>query len=393
MIVIGGGASGFFAAINIAKKNPSASVVILEKTKKLLSKVRVSGGGRCNVTHACFEPKELSTNYPRGQKELLGPFNHFSTGDVIAWFSERGIELKMEADGRMFPVSNSSETIIQCFLTEAEKYGVKIWQDAEVNSIKTTSPFEIGLKNGKSLQADSVVIASGGSPKISHYQLLEELGHQIEKPIPSLFTFNLKKHESNELMGLAVDATVSISGTKFEEYGPVLFTHWGMSGPAILKLSSRAAKLLFEKSYQFEYKVEWLAGASEFIDECRKSSGSKKVLSTKPETIPNRLWVYLIYRSSISQTKNWADLSKLEITYLKQVLDSDTYNANGKTTFKEEFVTSGGVSLRDINMKTLESKLVPNIYLCGEVLNIDAITGGFNFQAAWTTAWLISENI
>lgn len=393
VVVIGGGASGFFAAINIANKNPTYEVIILEKSNKVLSKVRVSGGGRCNVTHACFEPKELSINYPRGQRELLGPFNYFSTGDTISWFSERGIELKIEEDGRMFPISNSSETIIDCFTNEAKNLGVKVWLNSDVKEITKESEFQIVLKSGKKLKSDLLIIATGGFPKEKSYDFIKELGHTIESPIPSLFTFNLPKHESNKLMGLSSCATVKIFDTKYEEYGPVLFTHWGMSGPAILKLSAKAAKLLFQKSYQFKYSVEWMPNAEYFINLNRKKNPGKKLLNSKPVDISARLWTYFIERAQISRVKNWADLNKKEIENLTNTLENDVYEANGKTTFKEEFVTAGGIKLNEVNMKTMESKKIPQLYFCGEVLNIDAVTGGFNFQAAWTTAWLISEHL
>ncbi len=393
VVVIGGGASGFFAAINIANKNPTYEVIILEKSNKVLSKVRVSGGGRCNVTHACFEPKELSINYPRGQRELLGPFNYFSTGDTISWFSERGIELKIEEDGRMFPISNSSETIIDCFTNEAKNLGVKVWLNSDVKEITKESEFQIVLKSGKKLKSDLLIIATGGFPKEKSYDFIKELGHTIESPIPSLFTFNLPKHESNKLMGLSSFATVKIFDTKYKEYGPVLFTHWGMSGPAILKLSAKAAKLLFQKSYQFKYSVEWMPNAEYFLNLNRKKNPSKKLLNSKPVDISARLWTYFIERAQISRVKNWADLNKKEIENLTNTLENDVYEANGKTTFKEEFVTAGGIKLNEVNMKTMESKKIPQLYFCGEVLNIDAVTGGFNFQAAWTTAWLISEHL
>jgi predicted Rossmann fold flavoprotein len=393
ILVIGGGASGFFSALNIAEKHPNYEVVILGKSNKLLSKLRVSGGGRCNVTHACFVSKELVDNYPRGNKELLGPFHHFSTGDVIEWFANRDVELKIEEDGRIFPVSDSSETIIQCFMNQANKFGVKLKLNSGVEKIEKKENFILTLSDGQSLESDSVVVAMGGNPKLKHYEFLHELGHQIEKPIPSLFTFNLPKHRSNQLMGLAVDACVKIIGTEFEEYGPVLFTHWGMSGPGILKLSSRAAIYLYNKSYQFDYEVEWVANGLEFIIESRKSHASKKISKIKPENIPARLWTYLLDRSGVRLDKNWADLSKVEIAQLQDCLERDLYHANGKTTFKEEFVTSGGVNLKDINMKTMESKNVPSLFFCGEVINVDAVTGGFNFQAAWTSGWLVSENI
>ena len=393
VVVIGGGAAGYFSAINIADKAANVKVVILEKTTKTLSKVKVSGGGRCNVTHACFVPKELSKYYPRGERELLGPFHTFMTGDTIAWFSERGVELKMEDDGRMFPVSNSSQTIIDCFQKEVKRLGIEVQLSTEVQKIqKVDEAFRLMTNHGK-LQADYVVLAVGGNSKLKHYQWISELGHTIVNPIPSLFTFNLKKHASNQLMGLALNATVKIVGTKHEEYGPVLFTHWGMSGPGILKLSAKAAQLLFNQSYQFNYEVEWMPNAEELVADLRRSKASAQLANTKIESFPNRFWMYLLTKGNIDSKKRWADLNKLEIEKLIQLLSKDDYTANGKTTFKEEFVTAGGVSLNDINVKTMESKKIPGIYFAGEVMDIDGITGGFNFQAAWTTAFIVSRSI
>ena len=393
VVVIGGGAAGYFSAINIADKAANVKVVILEKTTKTLSKVKVSGGGRCNVTHACFVPKEFSKYYPRGERELLGPFHTFMTGDTIAWFSERGVELKMEDDGRMFPVSNSSQTIIDCFQKEVKRLGIEVQLSAEVQKIqKVDEAFRLMTNHGK-LQADYVVLAVGGNSKLKHYQWISELGHTIVNPIPSLFTFNLKKHASNQLMGLALNATVKIVGTKHEEYGPLLITHWGMSGPGILKLSAKAAQLLFNQSYQFNYEVEWMPNAEELVANLRRSKASAQLANTKIEGFPNRFWMYLLTKGNIDSKKRWADLNKLEIEKLIQLLSKDDYTANGKTTFKEEFVTCGGVELKEVHMKTMESKLVENLFFSGEVLNIDGFTGGFNFQAAWTGGFLVADAI
>ncbi len=393
VVVIGGGAAGYFSAINIAEMAKDVEVVILEKTTKTLSKVKVSGGGRCNVTHACFVPKELSKFYPRGEKELLGPFHTFMTGDTIAWFSERGVELKMEEDGRMFPVSNSSQTIINCFQKEVDKHGIKVQLSTEVSQVQRKQDrFEVVTNKGK-LQADYVVLAVGGNSKLKHYEWIAGLGHTIVNPIPSLFTFNLKNHTSNQLMGLALNANVRIVGTKYEEYGLVLFTHWGMSGPGILKLSAKAAQYLFDKSYQFKYEVEWIANGDEVVHSFRKSKASTQLSNTKIEGFPSRFWEYLLAKGNIDSKKRWADLNKAEIEKLIQLLSKDDYIANGKTTFKEEFVTSGGVQLKEVNMKTMESKLIPNLYFSGEVLNIDGFTGGFNFQAAWTGGFMVANAI
>ena len=393
VVIIGGGAAGFFTAVNIADKVEDAEVIILEKTSKLLSKVKVSGGGRCNVTHGCFVPKELIENYPRGKKELLGPFHTFMTGDTLEWFSNKGVDIVMEEDGRMFPASNSSQTIINCFLSEVKRLGIKIIQNCTVLEIVKKEKLNIVTDKKSVFEADFVVASNGGHPKLKHYQLFENLGHSIISPIPSLFTFNLPKHSSNKLMGLAIPATVKIIGTKLEAYGPLLFTHWGMSGPGILKLSSLAADFLYKKSYQFNYQVTWLDNAEEFVVSCRKKLAKQKVKNIKIEGFPNRFLQYLLERSEIDISKNWADLSKAEIEALIMVLEFDKYTANGKTTFKEEFVTCGGIDLKEVNMKTLESKKVDNLFFSGEILNIDAVTGGFNFQAAWTTGFLVASEI
>lgn len=393
VVIIGGGAAGIFSAINLASRLSGKEILVLEKSNKLLTKVKVSGGGRCNVTHACFDPKELARFYPRGQKELMGPFHHFYTADTISWFAERGVELKVEEDGRMFPTSDSSQTIINCFLSEIKKNGITIWQDAEVVRISKSTNFEITLKSGQKIRAENIVVATGGHNKVKHYQFIEALGHQIVSPIPSLFTFNLKSHESNKLMGVSQEAKVKLVGTQWEEFGPVLFTHWGMSGPAILKLSAKGAKYLHKQNYQFNIEVSWLENAEEFILENRKQASSYKIGQKKPEAFSKRFWEYLIKRANISNNLNWADLNKTDIKRLIKVLENDLYQANGKTTFKEEFVTCGGVELKEIEMKTMESKIVKGLYFCGEVVNIDALTGGFNFQAAWTTAWLAANNI
>ncbi|MAY83096.1 MAG: aminoacetone oxidase family FAD-binding enzyme [Flavobacteriales bacterium] len=393
VVIVGGGAAGFFAALNLADGIPGTEILILEKSNKLLSKVKVSGGGRCNVTHACFEQKELSKYYPRGEKELLGPFHRFYTSDTIGWFADRDIELKVEEDGRMFPSTDSSQTIIDCFLNEAENRGISIWKQAEVKSVRRTDRFEISLADGKVISSDYLIIAAGGHPKKKAYEWIEKLGHQIKDPIPSLFTFNLPKHPSNELMGLSQQANIKILGTNEEAYGPLLFTHWGMSGPAVLKLSARAADYLHSKNYKFKFEVEWLPNAGDFINEQRKHAANKQVNLLKPEEFSKRFWAYLLDRAGIAEKLNWADLNKQQLMKLEEVLEKDLYHAEGKTTFKEEFVTCGGVDLKGIDMKTMESKKVKGLYFAGEVINVDGLTGGFNFQAAWTTGFIAASAI
>lgn len=393
VIVIGGGAAGFFVAINIKEQRPDLSVLILEKTQNLLSKVKISGGGRCNVTHACFDHKELTSNYPRGEKELLGPFHKFYTGDTIAWFQDKGIELKTEDDGRMFPITNQSSTIVNCFLEAANSLGVNIKLQSEVVKIEKGKRFNVLLKDNSVFKSSKLVFASGGHPKMKHYASLKDIGHHIIPPIPSLFTFNLKPHVAQDLMGLSANVTVKIKAANHEEYGPLLFTHWGFSGPAILKLSAKAARFLHSKNYQFDFEISWLSNALDFISNQRKNQASKSVLKSKAEDMPKRLWLYILKRAAVNAHKNWADLTKTEIENLIHTLEHDLYQVNGKTTFKEEFVTCGGVDLKEINMKTMESKLIAGLYFSGEVINVDALTGGFNFQAAWTTAWLAAEAI
>jgi len=398
VIIIGGGAAGIFAAINIGAANPDLKVVVLEKTTKLLSKVKVSGGGRCNVTHACFDPKELVKFYPRGEKELRGPFHQFQPGDTIAWFAERGVELKIEDDGRMFPVTNSSQTIIDCFLAEIEKYNIDIRFQSSVESInKVNDEFEIQLTNG-ALKCDNLIIATGGFHKAKGYDFMKNLNHTIIDPNPSLFTFNLPKNDLLTLQGLVANVDVKIIGSKFSESGPLLVTHWGVSGPGILKLSSWAARFLNEKNYEFDFIINWLPNQSEdnlkdLFASYKQNFGNKKVFNQMEIDIPKKLKHFLMDKAGISSDIKWADTNKKQINKLIQFLTADIYPSKGKTTFKQEFVSCGGVELSEVNFKTMESKQTPNLYFAGEVLNIDALTGGFNFQNAWTTSWIAAQDI
>lgn len=397
-IIVGGGAAGIFAAINIAAKNPQHKIVVLEKSQNLLSKVKVSGGGRCNVTHACFEPKELIKFYPRGNKELLGPFHQFQPGDTVAWFAEKGIELKIEDDGRMFPITDNSQTIIDCFLAEIDKYNIEVKFQSKVENItKTENTFTVDVGEN-SMTSRNVIITTGGFNKIEAYQFITNLAHTIIPPNPSLFTFNLPKNDILELQGLVSNVEVKILGSKFIEQGPLLITHWGMSGPAVLKLSSWGARFLNEKNYEFDFSVNWLPEHNnesiiELINQHKQEFGSKKVINQFDVDIPKKLKFYLLQKAGISNDLNWADVSKQHINKLAELLIRSIYHSKGKTTFKQEFVSCGGVKLKEINFKTMESKLIPNLYFAGEVLDIDALTGGFNFQAAWTGAWIISEQI
>lgn len=395
-IIVGGGAAGVFAAINIAIKNPNQQIAILEKSSKLLSKVKVSGGGRCNVTHACFEPKELAKFYPRGQKELIGPFHQFQPGDVIAWFADRGIELKIEDDGRMFPVTDDSQTIIDCFLKEIQQNNIEIIFNTKVESIeKMNECFEL-ITSENSYNCNNLIITTGGSNKPEAYNFISALGHTIISPNPSLFTFNLPNNDILQLQGLVSNVEVKIEGTKLVEQGSLLITHWGMSGPAILKLSAWGARILHEKNYNFQFSVNWLPKHSiesviDLLNSYKIDFSSKKISNEFNVDIPKKLKWFLVQKAGINPDTKWAEVSKQQLHQLAETLTRDSYQSQGKTTFKQEFVTCGGVQLNEINFKTFESKLVPNLYFAGEVLDIDALTGGFNFQAAWTGAWIISE--
>lgn len=395
IIIIGGGASGFFAAINASVNFPDANIMILEKSNKLLSKVRISGGGRCNVTHACFENTELIKHYPRGQKELQQVFAQFTTTDTIAWFEKRGIKLKIEADGRMFPESNSSESIINCFLEEAHKHHITIHLGEEVTELKTIEN-KIEITTTKyHYTADAVICCIGGHHQITNYAFLKKVGHTIDPLFPSLFTLNLPTSKIKELMGLSVkDATIKVNGTKHSYRGPLLITHWGLSGPAVLKLSAFAAHDFFKLNYHAGISVNWTGSLNEeevkILIQFNLTSKALVVNSVLFE-MPKRLWEFLILKAEIPLNKPWIELGKKQQQKLASLLVNDVYEMQGKTTFKEEFVTAGGINLKEINFKTMESKLLPNLFLCGEVLNIDGITGGFNFQNAWSTAWIASK--
>ena len=396
VIIAGGGAAGFFTAINIADANPNLKIAILERGKEVLSKVRVSGGGRCNVTHACFVPDDLVKFYPRGEKELRGPFNRFCSGDTIEWFEKRGVELKIEEDGRMFPVTDSSQTIIDCFLSATKKHGIQILTGESIQSIyKADTHWKITTQNDTFL-ADKLVMATGSNPKI--WEMLQELGHTIVPPVPSLFTFNIKDPRIKDLMGVSALATVKVKKSKLEASGPLLITHWGMSGPGILRLSAWGARELFDKSYQFALQVNWLNDVD--LEECDvllkeiKQEHAKKLVGKKsPFDFPNRLWESLVNAAGILPDTKWADLTRNQLQALANQLVNGEYQVNGKSTFKEEFVTAGGVELKEVNFKTMESRRVENLYFAGEVLNIDAITGGFNFQNAWTGGFIAAEAI
>ena len=397
VVIIGGGAAGFFTAINAKEQNADLEITILEKGKEVLQKVKISGGGRCNVTHACFEPKELVKFYPRGEKELLGPFHTFMTGDTFEWFDDRGVPLKIESDNRVFPEANTSQAIIDCFENAVDKLGITVLKNHGVNSVtKNGNQWIVSTKNEEFI-ADKLVVAAGSSNKI--WELVKTLDHSVIEPVPSLFTFNIKDKRIIDLLGISVpNATVNIVGTKLESSGPLLITHWGMSGPAILKLSAFGARILAEKGYQYNVEVNWLSRPTDKIVNVllnlKKKQPKKQVILKSPFTeIPRRLWERLVLASDILETFKWADLSNNHIAKLAKQLTEGLYNANGKSTFKEEFVTAGGIDLKEINFKRFESRKHNNLFFVGEILNIDAVTGGFNFQNAWTGGFIAAKTI
>nr|WP_262910983.1 NAD(P)/FAD-dependent oxidoreductase [Flaviramulus multivorans] len=396
VLVVGGGAAGFFAAINIAEQNPNLNVAILERGKEVLTKVKVSGGGRCNVTHAEFIPSELVLNYPRGEKELLGPFHQFMTGDTMAWFEKRGVELKIEEDGRIFPTSDSSQTIIDCFVNEAKKYKVEVLINHSVKTIsKSESIWNIETTQG-CFSANKILIATGSNPKI--WKLLEDLGHTISHPVPSLFTFNIKDKRIQDIPGVvAQQVEVKVLDTNLWSEGPLLITHWGMSAPSILKLSAFGALELAKRNYKFQIEINFIRKTFEDcindLKVLKLELAKKAVFKSSQYNLPKRLWQQLVLASNIEMNATWADLNKNQLDNLSEQLTKAVFNVDGKSTFKEEFVTSGGINLKEVNFKTFESKLHKNLYFAGEVLDIDAVTGGFNFQNAWTGAYIVAQNI
>jgi len=396
--VIGGGAAGFFAAIQAKENFPSATVVLLEKTKNLLSKVKISGGGRCNVTNATTSIGELKKAYPRGGKQLKKILPQFSTNDIQSWFEERGVPLYTQEDQRVFPVSDDSQTIIDCLVNETNRLGIEIKTEVNIQTIsKNDGVFELTTNTDNFFQFDTVIVATGGSPKRKGLEWLVKMGHTIEDPVPSLFSFNMPNEEVKTLMGLAVEkATTTIEGEKWFASEPLLITHWGMSGPAVLVLSSFGARALAQKNYQFNLLVNWInennqGKVQEELLAFTQENGDKLLKNGRPYQIPSRLWVFLLRKTGLDPEKRWGDIGKKGVNKLLNILTNDNYKVEGKTTFKEEFVTCGGVSLNDINIKTMESKVVPQLYFAGEVLDIDAVTGGFNFQAAWTTGYIAGK--
>lgn len=399
VVVIGGGAAGFFGAIACAKAHPQSQVTLLEASRQPLAKVRVSGGGRCNVTHACFEPAGLVQNYPRGGKALRGAFSRFQSKDTVAWFADRGVKLKTEPDGRMFPITDSSETIVDCLTKAASSVGVEVRTGAAVVSVsRQTAGFEISLKSGEVLQCDRILLATGSSQ--IGYQIAKALGHQIEDPVPSLFTFNVLDRQLRDLAGVSVDSVqlrLSLNGkTQLEQTGPLLITHWGLSGPAVLKLSAWGARVLHNYQYQATLLINWLPQFNPEVLRQKlllvKTEAAKKaILLHRGVDLPHRLWQYLVNRVGIGGEDRWAEISNKALNQLIQELTQGQYLIQGKGAFKEEFVTCGGVNLKEVNFKTMESRCCPGLYFAGEILDIDGVTGGFNFQSAWTTAYLAGQ--
>jgi len=405
LVIIGGGAAGFFCAVNAAEQCPELEVILIEKTNKLLSKVRVSGGGRCNVTHACFRISQMIQKYPRGEKFLKHAFHYFFTTDTIEWFEKRNVKLKTENDGRMFPESNSSETIINCLLTQANKYRVEILMNREIVNVEKifsaneNEIFRLYAKDGSIIDADFVCIACGGFHKPEQYSWLAKLGHGVESPVPSLFTFNVPKTRISELMGISVEnVQVKINGTKFSQGGPLLITHWGFSGPAVLKLSAFAAIELAKMNYDFSIVINWLAdfhenSLLEKLRTVRNERASRKIVNQNPFNLPQRLWEYHLQECGINPEIRWADLPAKQQNLLAKQLCSQQFFIKGKTTFKEEFVTAGGIKLNEVDANSMESKIIANLFFAGEILNVDGITGGFNFQHAWTSGWIAAKEI
>jgi predicted Rossmann fold flavoprotein len=396
--VIGGGAAGFFSAIHASIDNNN-DVVIFEKNNKILSKVRISGGGRCNVMHSCFDVAKLVEYYPRGKKELRNAFARFNTNHTLQWFESRGVKLKTEDDGRMFPVTDDSYTIIQCLMQESENAGVKIKMSSAIHAIEIKEKgFDLVFADGNKSHYDKVIITTGGSPQLSSYKWLEGLGHNIIPPAPSLFTFNIPQSPLKGLEGVSMQSViVKLKDSKRVETGPVLITHWGISGPAVIKLSAWAARDLQKVNYESTVTLNWLPeyhaeSARQKINQHKTIYHLRRVFTSQPFTLPQRLWERLCELSEIQETDNYADLSKAKINKLSELLTNMQLQLKGKTTYKEEFVTCGGVSLKEVDMITMESKKVKGIFFAGEILDIDGVTGGFNFQAAWTTGYLAGMN-
>ncbi len=395
VVIIGGGAAGFFAAITCAEANPAAHVIILEKTAHVLSKVRVSGGGRCNVTNACFDPAELIRHYPRGAAALRGPFTRFQPRDTIGWFEQRGVKLKTEADGRVFPITDRSETIVNCLIDAARAAGVQVRSGVHIRSVTKPDRFVIDLKDDAPLVADRVLLATGSNRH--GYEWAAALGHTLEPPVASLFTFEIDDPRLHDLAGISVEnVTITLAGTRLTQTGPVLITHWGLSGPAVLKLSAWAARELAERQYRAEVVINWLPDfkgdqLQQRLMAIKTELARHSVGASSPLHLPLRLWKRLVEAAGLGDDQKWADVSKRALIDLANELSRGSFLIAGKGAFKEEFVTCGGVRLDEVNFKTMESRRCAGLYFAGEILDIDGVTGGFNFQSAWTTGWLAGK--
>lgn len=399
IVIIGAGAAGCFAAANIPYQAEN-EVVVFEKSSKAMQKVKVSGGGRCNVTHACFDIPTLADQYPRGKQLLRKTLHHFGPEDTIQWFRARGVELVAEEDGRMFPKSNNAQTIIDCIWSAMMQQKVQVRFNKAVQNISAQPEggYKIHFADGSFYHADKILIASGGFPKKEQYQWIEQLPQAIESPVPSLFTFNLPKHPITELMGLSTLVSIKINGTKHKESGPLLITHWGFSGPVVLRCSAWAARILHEKEYKFTISINWLHDKTEqelkeVLSQLRQYEGKQTVSGKNPFGLPRRLWEFFVQEMGIDNPTKWGALTATQQNKLIEKLLRDNYQIQGKTTFKEEFVTCGGVSLKDIHPNTMESRQHQGIYFAGEITDVDGITGGFNFQNAWTSAWIAAKAI
>ena len=404
LVVIGGGASGFFCAVNAARLNPGLKVIVIEKTNKLLSKVKVSGGGRCNVTHFSEEVSDMIHAYPRGKNFMKKALYKFSSGDTEKWFAERGVMLKTESDGRMFPTSDKSQSVIDCLMNEALNFGVEIFTQVEISQlVKKENVFELTFKSllepNQTMYADYICIATGGHAKETGFEWIKQMGIEIEPPVPSLFTFNIPDKKLHQLMGVSNPiTTIKIPQIKAHEDGPVLITHWGLSGPAVLRLSSRSAKELRDLEYDFEIRLNWApdfheSSVLEQLKLNRIKLSNLFIENKNPFGITNRLWHYILEKSAVAPSTMWANITTAGLINLSKHICNDVYRVKGKTTFKEEFVTAGGVKLECINQSTMEAKSIPGLYFTGEVLNVDGITGGYNFQHAWASGWIAANAI
>jgi predicted Rossmann fold flavoprotein len=399
IVIVGGGAAGFFAAIACAEAKSGAGIIVLENTSRFLSKVKISGGGRCNVTHACFNERDFATRFPRGERALIAPFKQFQAADTVAWFEERGVNLKTEDDGRMFPTTDSSQTIIDCLLNAAHKAGIELRTNSGVERVvkKIGGGFELALSNNETLSCDRLLLATGGCRTPALGQLAVSLGHTLEPPVPSLFTFHIAVPWLRSLAGVSVESVeAAVADSKLRERGAALMTHWGLSGPAILRLSAWGARVLHEKDYQFTLLVNWLPDwnaeklAAEFQAR-RRSQAARRIVNSTIAPLPARLWEQLALTAGVMPEARWAALSRPVQHRLIQQLSRTEFPVTGKSLNKDEFVTCGGVKLREVNFKTMESRICPGLFFAGELLDIDGITGGFNFQAAWTTGWIAGK--